>query len=160
MSPFDLSANSSSSVPALLTGPRVEEAMWRSVRWLDRCIAFHEASGKSKTQNLFAIVQGGLDARLRGLCLDEMVKRKDHVPGYAVGGLSGGEEKGTLSYPCISSSYWSWQQQISFGGCEGAHSSCLPTSLTWYRVKQCTEKLPEDRKPFVRFQRHPCLQAV
>lgn len=88
------SADSSFEVPALLTGPRVEEAMWRSVRWLDRCIAFHEASGKNKTQNLFAIVQGGLDERLRGLCLDEMVKRKDHVPGYAVGGLSGGEEKG------------------------------------------------------------------
>lgn len=80
--------------------------MWRSVRWLDRCIAFHDASGKNKTQNLFAIVQGGLDPRLRGLCLDEMVKRKDNVPGYAVGGLSGGEEKGTSttseSFPRLS----------------------------------------------------------
>ncbi|KAI5117780.1 hypothetical protein M0805_000423 [Coniferiporia weirii] len=80
-------------VPSLLTGPRVEEAMWRSVRWLDRCIAFHEKSGRMKRQNLFAIVQGGLDTRLRDLCLDEMVKRQDHIPGYAVGGLSGGEAK-------------------------------------------------------------------
>ena len=69
-------------VPSLLTGPRVEDAMWRSVRWLDRCIAYHEKSGRHKSQNLFAIVQGGLDERLRGLCLDEMVKRKEHVPGY------------------------------------------------------------------------------
>lgn len=68
--------------------------MWRSVRWLDRCIAHHNASGKTATQNLFAIVQGGLDPDLRDKCLDEMIKRKDGVAGYAVGGLSGGEEKG------------------------------------------------------------------
>ena len=84
-----------SLVPSLLTGPRVVEAMERSVRWLDRCIAFHEASGKDKTQNLFAIVQGGLDLSLRDRCLEEMVKRKDQVAGYAIGGLSGGEAKGS-----------------------------------------------------------------
>lgn len=84
------------SVPSLLTGPRVEEAMWRSVRWLDRCIAHHKKSGRSSRQNLFAIVQGGLDPRLRELCLDEMIKRHDDVPGYAVGGLSGGEAKGLI----------------------------------------------------------------
>jgi queuine tRNA-ribosyltransferase catalytic subunit len=68
--------------------------MLRSVRWLDRCIAQHEASGKKDVQNLFAIVQGGLDHALRDQCLDEMIKRKDGVAGYAIGGLSGGEEKG------------------------------------------------------------------
>lgn len=41
---------------------RMEEAMWRSIRWLDRCIAAH--SRKSE-QNLFPIVQGGLDIELR-----------------------------------------------------------------------------------------------
>ncbi|VDB92377.1 unnamed protein product [Peniophora sp. CBMAI 1063] len=80
-------------VPSLETGPRVEEASRRSVRWLDRCIDFHETSGRQDIQNLFAIVQGGLDPALRAQCLDEMVKRKDRVAGYAVGGLSGGEEK-------------------------------------------------------------------
>ncbi|KAH8119543.1 Queuine tRNA-ribosyltransferase [Phellopilus nigrolimitatus] len=80
-------------VPSLLTGPRVEEATWRSVRWLDRCVAFHEKNGRGKNQNLFAIVQGGLDTRLRDSCLEEMIKRRDHVSGYAVGGLSGGEAK-------------------------------------------------------------------
>lgn len=83
-------------MPSLLTGPRVEEAMWRSIRWLDRCIAFHEKSGRNTTQNLFAIIQGGLKPNLRDICLNEMIKRKDHVPGYAVGGLSGGEAKGNL----------------------------------------------------------------
>lgn len=83
-------------VSSLTTGPRVEEAMHRSIRWLDRCIKFHKAAGKDTTQNLFAIIQGGLDERLRAICVEEMVKRKDDVPGYAIGGLSGGEEKGPL----------------------------------------------------------------
>ncbi|EEB92272.1 hypothetical protein MPER_09244, partial [Moniliophthora perniciosa FA553] len=80
-------------VPSLMTGPRVAEAMERSIRWLDRCIKHHISSGKADRQNLFAIVQGGLDPELRDRCLDAMVQRKDGVAGYAVGGLSGGEEK-------------------------------------------------------------------
>jgi tRNA-guanine family transglycosylase len=87
------------AVSSLTTGPRVAEASRRSVRWLDRCIVTHHASGKTQTQNLFAIAQGGLDTQLRDECLDEMIKRKDQVAGYAIGGLSGGEEKGT-SVPC------------------------------------------------------------
>ncbi|KAF8893777.1 tRNA-guanine(15) transglycosylase-like protein [Infundibulicybe gibba] len=83
-------------VSSLTVGPRVEEAMERSVRWLDRCIAWHDKSGKKATQNLFAIVQGGLDPGLRDRCLDEMIRRKDGVAGYAIGGLSGGEEKAKL----------------------------------------------------------------
>ncbi|KAJ7770209.1 tRNA-guanine(15) transglycosylase-like protein [Mycena maculata] len=90
---------------------RVEEAMERSVRWLDRCIAFHNNSGKQTTQNLFAIVQGGLDLELRHRCVMQMVERKNKVAGFAIGGLSGGEEK----------------------------------DVFWRIVKQCAEKLPEDR---------------
>ncbi|XP_075433588.1 LOW QUALITY PROTEIN: queuine tRNA-ribosyltransferase catalytic subunit 1 [Ascaphus truei] len=60
----------------------------RSVRWLDRCLA---ANSNPARQNLFAIIQGGLDAELRQKCLREMTKRD--VPGFAIGGLSGGEEK-------------------------------------------------------------------
>jgi tRNA-guanine family transglycosylase len=67
---------------------------WRSIRWLDRCIAAHIKSGRASDQSLFAIIQGGLDHGLRDTCLNEMIKRKDSVPGYAVGGLSGGEAKG------------------------------------------------------------------
>ncbi|TFK44728.1 tRNA-guanine(15) transglycosylase-like protein [Crucibulum laeve] len=98
-------------VSSLTTGPRVGEAMERSVRWLDRCITQHERSGKKDTQNLFAIVQGGLDPELRDRCLEEMIKRRDGVAGYAIGGLSGGEEKDTF----------------------------------WRVIKQCTDKLPEER---------------
>jgi queuine tRNA-ribosyltransferase len=70
------------------TGPRVEEAMWRTLRWLDRCLSVHKRPAE---QNLFGIVQGGLDPGLRRTCVNEMVKRD--LPGYAIGGLSGGEEK-------------------------------------------------------------------
>ncbi len=54
-------------VSSTVKGPRVEEAMHRSVRWLDRCIA---ANKNPDRQNLFAIIQGGLDAKLRKACLD------------------------------------------------------------------------------------------
>lgn len=95
-----------SVVSSLTVGPRVEEAMERSVRWLDRCIEYHEKSGRNDRQNLFAIIQGGLDPALRDRCLDEMIKRRDRVPGYAVGGLSGGEAKGTVAAsPLCASSY-------------------------------------------------------
>ncbi|XP_065715334.2 queuine tRNA-ribosyltransferase catalytic subunit 1 isoform X1 [Patagioenas fasciata] len=75
-------------VSSTTAGPRVEEAMERSVRWLDRCLAAHPAPQR---QLLFAIVQGGLDPALRTRCLQAMTARP--VPGFAIGGLSGGEEK-------------------------------------------------------------------
>ncbi|KAA8896240.1 tRNA-guanine(15) transglycosylase-like protein [Sphaerosporella brunnea] len=80
---------------------RMRDAMYRSIRWLDRCIAEHlkphPSSSSSPTetyahrQNLFCIIQGGLDLSLRTECCEEMVKRD--TPGIAIGGLSGGEEK-------------------------------------------------------------------
>lgn len=67
---------------------RMREAMERSVRWLDRCIAAHQ---NPTTQNLFCIIQGGLDLDMRRECCKEMVARD--TPGIAIGGLSGGEAK-------------------------------------------------------------------
>eukprot|EP01089_Gocevia_fonbrunei_P017975 TRINITY_DN5990_c0_g1_i1.p1 TRINITY_DN5990_c0_g1~~TRINITY_DN5990_c0_g1_i1.p1 ORF type:complete len:398 (+),score=95.10 TRINITY_DN5990_c0_g1_i1:36-1229(+) len=75
-------------VSSTTTGPRVEEAMHRTIRWIDRCIAAHS---RPKEQNLFGIVQGGLDPKLREQCAAALVSR--NLPGYAIGGLSGGEEK-------------------------------------------------------------------
>jgi len=57
-------------VHSSVTGARLEEAMLRSIRWLDRCLAAHPAS--NTTQNLFAIIQGGLDAQLRRQCVAEV----------------------------------------------------------------------------------------
>lgn len=48
------------------SGPRVEEAMYRSIRWLDRCLTAHK---RPTEQNLFAIIQGGLDPELRKTCV-------------------------------------------------------------------------------------------
>ncbi len=78
-------------VHSSVTGERLEEATLRSVRWLDRCLAVHEPFREK--QNLFAIVQGGLNAELRVRCVEEMLKRADKIPGFAIGGLSGGESK-------------------------------------------------------------------
>ena len=76
---------------------RVEEAMHRSLRWLDRCLAFHASAAPSgRRQCLFGIVQGGLDEDLRRISCSELAKRADNLDmgGIAIGGLSGGEAKG------------------------------------------------------------------
>ncbi|KAK1288544.1 hypothetical protein QJS10_CPB19g01369 [Acorus calamus] len=75
-------------VKTTITGPRIEEAMYRTLRWIDRCIDAHQ---KPDVQNLFGIVQGGLDPKLRDICVTGLVKR--NLPGYAIGGLAGGEDK-------------------------------------------------------------------
>ena len=67
------------------TRDAVADAMQRSLRWAERCLAAH----RREDQAVFGIVQGGLEpdlreesaVRLRGLGFD----------GYAVGGLSVGE---------------------------------------------------------------------
>ncbi len=82
-------------VVALPNSPEIiEEATWRSVRWAERCrraqqTAQDEAS-TPRHQMLMAIVQGGLDLELRRRCAQELVKQD--FAGYAVGGLSVGEE--------------------------------------------------------------------
>lgn len=50
-----------------MLGPRVEEAMHRTVRWLDRCLSANE---RTDDQALFPIVQGGLDSDLRKQCAE------------------------------------------------------------------------------------------
>jgi queuine tRNA-ribosyltransferase catalytic subunit len=67
---------------------RFEEATHRTTRWIDRCIAAHS---RPNEQSLFAIVQGGLDPRLRDISLRGLISRD--TPGYAIGGLAGGEDK-------------------------------------------------------------------
>lgn len=64
----------------------VEEAMWRSVRWAERC----QKVANRDDQMLLAIVQGGLDEQLRKESARALVA--GDFGGYAVGGLSVGEE--------------------------------------------------------------------
>ena len=78
-------------VPADQINPeRFKEATYRTIRWIDRCIQAHS---RPEEQNLFAIVQGGLDPQLRDICLEGLLERSDQLPGYAIGGLAGGESK-------------------------------------------------------------------
>lgn len=91
--------------------------MLRSIRWLDRCIAAHKFPER---QNLFAIIQGGLDEDLRRRCCIEMAKRD--TPGIAIGGLSGGEEKPTFSRMYL-----------------------IGKRNTNYSISLCTDLLPRDK---------------
>lgn len=75
-------------VKTTTTGPRVQEAMERTIRWIDRCL---EANDRNEDQSIFPIVQGGLQPELRKECAEALTKRD--VRGFAVGGLSGGESK-------------------------------------------------------------------
>jgi queuine tRNA-ribosyltransferase catalytic subunit len=96
--------------------------MRRSIRWLDRCLAAHQ---RQKDQNIFAIIQGGLDPALREICVREMVAR--NCPGYAIGGLSGGESKDQF-----------WRMYSSL-------TAFLPEVDIIDRVSLCTDLLPEDK---------------
>ncbi|GAY41558.1 hypothetical protein CUMW_060420 [Citrus unshiu] len=120
-------------VRTTITGPRIEEAMYRTLRWVDRCIAGNisntqclmlfnfllfiffpwTAHKRPHEQNLFGIVQGGLDPVLRDICVRGLVDR--NLPGYAIGGLAGGEDKDSF----------------------------------WRVVAQCTAALPEDKPRYV-----------
>ena len=68
-------------VPGTLTGPRVEDACRRTLRWIHRCVHAHS---KKDRQSLFGIVQGRLGPILRRICCEGMVKR--NLPGYAIEG--------------------------------------------------------------------------
>jgi len=62
------------------------EAAERTVRWAVRCRDAHRRSD----QALFGIVQGGLDVGMRIACAEQLIRLD--LAGYAVGGLSVGEE--------------------------------------------------------------------
>ena len=71
-----------------LPAPRedVERAMRLSLAWAKRC---KTAFGAREAQNLFAIVQGGVDPELRRISAEALVS--EGFDGYAIGGLAVGE---------------------------------------------------------------------
>lgn len=72
----------------------VEDAMRRTIRWAKRSKDAHTR----EDQALFAIVQGGLEYDLRRQCAERLAELD--LPGYAIGGLSVGEEPQEM-YDCI-----------------------------------------------------------
>ncbi len=74
----------------------VTEAMHRTHRWLDRCIARAELGDLRATQGeLFGIVQGGMFPALRAESAQQVAERR--VAGIAIGGLSVGEPKDVMA---------------------------------------------------------------
>lgn len=69
------------------TEPQAREAVQRTTRWAKRCAAVP----RKEHQWLFGIVQGGVFAPLRQESTQELVNL--NMDGYALGGLSLGEEK-------------------------------------------------------------------
>ncbi|UCF15210.1 MAG: tRNA guanosine(34) transglycosylase Tgt [Phycisphaerales bacterium] len=65
---------------------QLEQAVTRSIKWAERCRKAHA----NPDQILFGIVQGGTNLELRSCCAAELVKMD--FDGYAIGGLSVGEE--------------------------------------------------------------------
>ncbi|HEY7090227.1 MAG TPA: tRNA guanosine(34) transglycosylase Tgt [Tepidisphaeraceae bacterium] len=61
-------------------------AVERTLRWAGEC---QQAHSRIADQSMFAIVQGGVDQRLRMSCAEKLIGMD--FPGYAIGGLAVGE---------------------------------------------------------------------
>ena len=68
----------------------LEESAGRTARWARRCKERHENSEYAQRSGLFGIVQGGADWELRKRSAAQITEIG--FPGYAIGGLSVGEE--------------------------------------------------------------------
>ena len=70
---------------------RLAEAVDRTARWLERCVASH---ARADEQALFGIVQGGPDEALRKRSAEQVAAFD--LPGYAIGGVAVGESTEVL----------------------------------------------------------------
>lgn len=77
---------------------RIKKSVERTTEWAWQSLLYHEAQkaeGKAQTNNLFAIVQGGIDKAFRKLSAEALVSLEANgrgFDGFAIGGLSVGEE--------------------------------------------------------------------
>lgn len=85
-------------VPGQSSSEVAQDAMWRSIRWLERCqtefaaLCDRDPDAPTPQQALFPIVQGGIHASLREDSARAIRDAGDWV-GYGIGGLSVGEAK-------------------------------------------------------------------
>jgi len=73
--------------PTGVSHETMKASIERTYRWLERCLRAHQ---RPQQQALFAIVQGGIYEDLRAAAAESLVKLD--LPGYAIGGVSVGEE--------------------------------------------------------------------
>lgn len=83
--------------PYPATLEQVEESLELTARWARRSLAEFNRStassnGMSENSALFGIIQGGMYLKMRQRSLEQLLELE--LPGYAIGGLSVGEEKG------------------------------------------------------------------
>jgi queuine tRNA-ribosyltransferase len=76
--------------PAGVSTEKLKDAVRRTTTWADRCRACERAPG----QLVFGIVQGGTDRDLRAVSAEGVTARG--FDGYAIGGLSVGEERSQM----------------------------------------------------------------
>jgi len=81
-------------IPGQSDEATARDASERSIRWLARCLAEVKRLEIAQ-QALFPIVQGGIHAHLRREAADAIRSMHDW-PGFGIGGLSVGEEKGAM----------------------------------------------------------------
>jgi len=75
------------------TKQRIELSIHRTTQWAKKAINYHKeqkAKGIGLDQNIFAIIQGGIDKDLRKISATELCALEDY-DGFAIGGLSVGE---------------------------------------------------------------------
>ncbi len=72
--------------PGSAHAARLDLAMERTIRWLERCVAAHR---RPQEQALFGIVQGGTDLERRTKSAAQVCAID--LPGYAIGGVAVGE---------------------------------------------------------------------
>jgi queuine tRNA-ribosyltransferase len=74
------------------TKERIKESIERTTRWAQQSISYHRSNqlrGIAKEQNIFAIIQGGIDKEFRKKSAQELCALD--FDGFAIGGLSVGE---------------------------------------------------------------------
>ena len=74
------------------TKQRVAQSIDRTTRWAKRSIEYHkmmQSKGVGVNQNIFAIIQGGIDKEFRKISANELCELD--FDGFAIGGLSVGE---------------------------------------------------------------------
>lgn len=72
---------------------RIKLSIERTTQWAKESIKYHkelQKKGVATNQNIFAIIQGGIDKEFRKLSANELCSLEDY-DGFAIGGLSVGE---------------------------------------------------------------------
>lgn len=75
------------------TKDKLEKAIERTIQWAQMSLQYHleqKQKGANPTNHLFAIIQGGVDSKLRKECALRLTELGD-FDGYAIGGLAVGE---------------------------------------------------------------------